>query len=59
MKERKMTPSDEHIKKAVGRPKEQSPLKKLEKINNALKKLGCQTATESSKFTYRKIVGRK
>ena len=55
-----MNPSDEHIKKIVGRQQKKNPLKKLKEINAALKKLGCQNSEPGNPGTiYRKIVGRR
>ena len=50
--------SKNKIKKVVGREKNQPPLKRLQELNDALKKLGCKIAPEDNATEYRKIVGR-
>ena len=54
-----MKPQNDLIKKTVGQYHEKRPLQKLKELNNALKKIGCKNATESSDTVYRKIVGRR
>lgn len=50
--------TDNKIKKTVGRKKHKHPLKKLQELNDALKKLGCEVTSKDEATEYRKIVGR-
>lgn len=54
-----MKPSEDQIKKIIGRYPKKKALQKLKELNAALKKLGCQSKLENSGTTYRKIVGRR
>ena len=55
--EAKMMPSEDYIKKTIGRNPEKPPLQKLKELNEALKKLGCKHEPDRSDTIYRKIVG--
>ena len=48
---------DEHLRKVVGGGKEKDPLKRLEAIYRAVRKLDCTSKLDDSQ-KYRKIVGR-
>ena len=52
-----MKPSEDHIKKTIGRYPEKPPLQKLKELNEALKKLGWKDEPDRSGTIYRKIVG--
>ncbi len=47
------------VRKQIGKHKKQSPIKKLQQINKALKKLGCVPKPDNSTTVYRKIIGKK
>jgi hypothetical protein len=52
-----MKPSEDNIKKTIGKYPEKSPLQKLKELNEALKKLGCKNEPDRYGTLYRKIVG--